>query len=140
MYVPSAQALTHGGYFVPRAPPPPPPSPSQPPAGTDQQAESAGAVRRADVVQYDTILSAQQMLRSLVQAHGKQLAALPRSDGTVGAGTLLDLANQGLATDTNVRALGGRGQEAPVSAGGAAGQSGGCLGQARSWLARGKSR
>ncbi len=79
MYIPSAMALTRGGYFVRRP-------------GTDK---------------FDTILSAQQILRSLVRAHGEQLAALPR-EGAAG-GSLLELANAGLVSDSNVGGGAGKG-------------------------------
>jgi hypothetical protein len=79
MYLPSATVLTKGGYFIRRP-------------GIDRK--------------YDTILSAQELLRSMVQAHEKQLAAWPRalslpSHGAAGkgGGSLLDLVNEGLATD-----------------------------------------
>lgn len=101
MYVPSASALTRGGYFVPRP-------------GTEQ---------------YDTIQSAQYVLRSLVQAHGKQLSQIPSSAGSaasgsasagvgssaaapviksLGKGSLLDVANEGLQTDSDVSCGGHR--------------------------------
>lgn len=85
MYVPTASALTKGGYFIRRQ-------------GSDGKYDG----------KYDTVLSAQGILRSMVQAHEKQLAALPRrasppvAGGVVvhsGRGSLLDLVNNGLATD-----------------------------------------
>ena len=101
MYVPSASALTRGGYFVPRP-------------GTKQ---------------YDTIQSAQYVLRSLVQAHGKQLSLIPSSSSgaasgsasagvgsssaapvikSLGKGSLLDVANEGLQSDSDVSCGGHR--------------------------------
>ena len=89
MYIPTATSLTSGGFFV----------------------------RRPDTGKVDTILSAQAALRAMVQAHGKQLSALPRTAASASAsssappggaaasgGTLLDLVNAGLASDNNVSA------------------------------------
>ncbi|GAX75551.1 hypothetical protein CEUSTIGMA_g2994.t1 [Chlamydomonas eustigma] len=75
MYIPSATELTRGGYFLRR--------------------ESSG--------QFDTINSAQQILRSLVQSHRKELSALPATVALQGeaSGSLLDIANKGLATDSD---------------------------------------
>lgn len=82
MYVPSAWALTRGGYFVRR------------PDGSPL---------------YDTIISAQHVLKSVRDAHAPQLKQLPLRGGGGGAGeaggkgggggTVLDLVDAGLATD-----------------------------------------
>eukprot|EP00879_Flechtneria_rotunda_P024773 GHRR01026283.1.p1 GENE.GHRR01026283.1~~GHRR01026283.1.p1 ORF type:complete len:312 (+),score=113.83 GHRR01026283.1:643-1578(+) len=93
LYVPSAAALTRGGFFYKR------------PDGT-----------------YDTIISAQHILKSVADAHQQQLTGLPvrlqhskqllgspaaavasktASAGADGAGSLLDLVNTGLSTDSN---------------------------------------
>eukprot|EP00878_Enallax_costatus_P043286 GHUV01051172.1.p1 GENE.GHUV01051172.1~~GHUV01051172.1.p1 ORF type:complete len:133 (-),score=27.66 GHUV01051172.1:305-703(-) len=86
LYVPSAVDLTRGGFFYKR------------PDGT-----------------YDTIISAQHILKSMSDSHDKQLAGmklqLQESRDLLGsfAGaakgrkeTLLDLVNTGLSTDDNV--------------------------------------
>ncbi len=72
MYVPSASQLVRGGYF-------------------SQRRSSAG---------WDTLTSAQQLLKGLVDAHGPQLAQLAAPGG---AGSLQDLAMRGLAAEDNVR-------------------------------------
>ncbi|MEW5309713.1 MAG: hypothetical protein WDW38_001577 [Sanguina aurantia] len=71
MYVPTATMLTRGGLFV----------------------------RREDGIMYDTIISAQHILKSMVDVHGPALRELTRRDGR---GNLLDLAVSGLASDDNV--------------------------------------
>jgi hypothetical protein len=80
VYVPDAAALVSGGFFYKR-----------PEDGT-----------------FDTIISAQHILKSVVDAHRGQLAALPAAGG---GGTLLEVAEKGLATDDDVSrgaAVGGR--------------------------------
>jgi hypothetical protein len=72
VYVPSASMLTHGGYFE----------------------------KRPDSRLYDTIISAQQVVKSVHDAHRDQLASLSAPDGQTGS--LLDLAATALATDSNV--------------------------------------
>eukprot|EP00955_Chlamydomonas_euryale_P033667 349604-Chlamydomonas_euryale.AAC.10 len=96
MYIPCAESLVRGGYFL--------------------RHEQTGG--------YDTLTSAQSLLRDLVEAHARALAALPvlpapnapkvdagdaeERVGDGGRGTeqsLLDVAKAGLATDTDVRAF-----------------------------------
>lgn len=94
LYIPSAADLTRGGFFYKR------------PHGT-----------------YDTIISAQHILKSMSDSHGKQLVALklrlqesmdllhsPAAAAAVGGAgrgakagdSLSDLVNTGLSTDDNV--------------------------------------
>ena len=66
-------------------------------------------IQRPETELFDTPLSAQSILRSMVQAHGKRLASMPVKTGSVpqgavkAGGSLLDLVNAGLASDNNVR-------------------------------------
>lgn len=75
MYIPSAGALTYGGFFQ----------------------------KRQDADAWDTLLSAQHILKSVHDAHKAQLAALPRALGGAKSGSLLDLAVAGLATEQDGR-------------------------------------
>lgn len=73
LYVPSATTLTSGGYFL----------------------------KRPDTEQYDTIISAQQLLKGMLDAHQDDLAQLQQqrpAEGSTG-GTLLDLVKKGLSAD-----------------------------------------
>lgn len=75
MYIPSAMALTGGGYFI----------------------------RRPDSAVWDTPLSAQHILKGMLDVHGAQLKALPQRLAPAGSspsgGTLQDYCVAGLATD-----------------------------------------
>jgi small subunit ribosomal protein S29 len=81
LYVPSATILTSGGYFL----------------------------KRPDTEQYDTIISAQQLLKGMLDAHQDDLAQLQQqrpadgssssSSSSSGGGTLLDLVKKGLSAD-----------------------------------------
>ena len=80
MHIPTASALVRGGYFL----------------------------RRPETGLYDTPLSAQSILRSMAAAHGKRLSTMRISAGEAppgikADGSLLDLVNAGLASDSNVR-------------------------------------
>jgi hypothetical protein len=91
LYIPDATALVRGGFFY----------------------------RRAGGEGYDTIISAQHVLKSVADSHKDALARLPLAPGApqprgVGEGaTLLDVATAGTSTDDDVShrpaALGGGG-------------------------------
>lgn len=83
LYIPSATSLVYGGFFT----------------------------KRPGAQLWDTVLSAQHVLKSVADAHGPALRALPRratsgSASAAGAanGSLLDLVTVGLASDTEGRA------------------------------------
>mmetsp|Transcript_1626 Transcript_1626/g.3607 ORF Transcript_1626/g.3607 Transcript_1626/m.3607 type:complete len:643 (-) Transcript_1626:351-2279(-) len=76
LYVPSATALTSGGYFVPRASAATPPGAQAPPSSPNSPTSATPASGRK-AASYDTILSAQHILLGMQQAHGVQLAGLP---------------------------------------------------------------
>eukprot|EP00983_Pelagomonas_calceolata_P113656 1160007-Pelagomonas_calceolata.AAC.6 len=87
LYVPSATALTSGGYFVPRASAATPPGAQAPPSSPNSPTSATPASGRK-AASYDTILSAQHILLGMQQVCTDGVKTFPQT-AVLGRATVL---------------------------------------------------